>query len=78
MWNSSSRVTDLSTLPSLNQLDDDALLDLYGRGKLSLLYHQLFNRPRPSPHVFEFLRQLSKEISVRGLDQNHGPTASSS
>lgn len=61
-------------LPQVSQLSDSALLQLYGHIKTNLMFSQIFPKlTQPAPEVLELARQLSSEISDRGLDRGYEP-----
>lgn len=57
------------SLPKIDLLTDDVLLALYGRAKTNVMLTQLFARAIIAPEILDFINQLSREISVRGLDR---------
>lgn len=57
------------SLPNLSALSDSGLLDLYGRVATVAMMSRLFNLPGPVQEVLEAKRELSCEISERGLDR---------
>lgn len=59
-------------MPQVSQLSDSALLQLYGHIKTNLMFNQIFPKlTKPAPEVLELVRQISSEISDRGLDRGY-------
>lgn len=59
-------------LPNIDALSDSGLLSMYARAKTNMLMCSMFKQIKLHPDIVKFVRELSREISERGLDQKHG------